>query len=303
MRMAGLSVGHRTVAALNDEGPPKRPRVRDFHQHDVTANDVCVSVQDGSARGCLRRQRSASRRLLSLEPQVLLLPKLLCAEADQLDELVSLVARAKEAKRAILVARNMRQHGLGAVRGRAGLLAALACVFASATFFGTASDANAWYHFQTIGRPGQVGMVQVVAIDDAQYSTYGPYLTLMSNWGPVVYRSSSTRGPQNVLGIYQLERWNGSGWVAIVQQRTPGYRIARGRNAVRLPRLYRSPSIQTGYFRVLWAFGWTNARTGRVLGKTLIAPNRYSDFRCATPHRPCQSSSRWIAFGRAYSAP
>jgi hypothetical protein len=193
----------------------------------------------------------------------------------------------------------MRQHRLDAVRGRAGYLALFACFIASATFLGTVSDAGAWYSLKSSGGPGRVVVPQVVSIDDGQYTTYGPYLTLMSNQGPTVYRSPLTQGPQNVLGVYQIERYETGRWVLITQQMTPLTRIPSGYRAVQLPRLYRSPRIQRGYFRVSWGIAWTNARTGRSIAGTLILPNRSSDFRCATPHRPCQSAEQWIRIGRA----
>jgi hypothetical protein len=193
----------------------------------------------------------------------------------------------------------MRQYRLGAVRGRALSLAACACVIGFVAFLGTVSNAGAWYHATSSGAPGRVLVPQVVSIDDGQYTTYGPYLTLMSNQGPTVYRSPRTRGPQNVLGIYQIARYETDRWVAVTQQVTPVSRIPTGYRAVQLPRLYRSPRIQRGYFRVSWTIAWQNARTGGPLGNTVILPSKFSDFRCATPHRPCESTEQWIRIGRA----
>jgi hypothetical protein len=192
----------------------------------------------------------------------------------------------------------MRQHRLGVVRGRV-FLTALACVIAFATFLGMVSDAGAWYHSKSSRAPGRVLVPQVVSIDEAQYTTYGPFLTLMSNQGPTVYRSPRTRGPQDVLGIYQIERYETDRWVVVTQQVTPLSRIRSGYRAVQLPRLYRSPRIQRGYFRVSWGIAWQDARTGGPLGATIILPSQLSDFRCATPHRPCESAEQWIRIGRA----
>jgi hypothetical protein len=162
-------------------------------------------------------------------------------------------------------------------------------------------EAHAWYYATAGQRPGAVSVPQVWAVDDGQYTTYGPYLTIRSNGGPVVYRSPATSGAQDVMGQYTIQYWNGSRWVNLTSQWTPAYRIPAGYRWVRLPALHRSPTTQRGHFRVVWSFAWVNANTGAALGRTAILPNTTADFRCYTTARPCQYSAHWIRTGRVYA--
>lgn len=181
----------------------------------------------------------------------------------------------------------------------AALLVILAATIASLVV--TPSRADAWTYAFVNGRAGSVSVPQVLAVDDGQYTTYGPYLTLRSHAGPTVHRSPATSGPQNVGGIYVVQQWDGSRWVEVTRQSTGTYRIPAGYNSVQLPRFHRSPRTQRGYFRVVWIFGWDNADTGAGLGNTVITPSVTSDFHCATSARPCASSAHWMRIGRTYA--
>lgn len=181
----------------------------------------------------------------------------------------------------------------------AALLVILAATIASLVV--TPSRADAWTYAFVYGRAGSVSVPQVLAVDDGQYTTYGPYLTLRSHGGPTVHRSPATSGPQNVAGIYIVQQWHGSSWVEITRQSTGTYQIPAGYNSVHLPRLHRSPSSQRGYFRIVWIFGWDDANTGAALGHTIITPSVTSDFHCATSARACAPSSHSMRIGRPYA--
>jgi hypothetical protein len=102
--------------------------------------------------------------------------------------------------------------------------------------------------------------------------------------------------------VYQVQEWTPSfGWTTVTQQVTGNYRIPRGVRAVRLPQLYRAPQVQRGYFRVVFAFSWVNARTGASLGTSGLLPNRASDHTCSTWSRPCTTADGWIRTGRLHT--
>jgi hypothetical protein len=158
--------------------------------------------------------------------------------------------------------------------------------------------AAAWKYSNNQGRPGSVTLAQVSPFEDGRFTTYGPFVSFMTFDTPYVGRSPATSGAQVVQAYYIVQRWNGSSWYQVARQDTPVYTIPAGRQGVSLPKLYRSPTIQRGYFRVLWLVGW-DAAGGGALGGTTIVPSRETDFRCQQMVRPCESSGSWVRIGRA----
>lgn len=179
------------------------------------------------------------------------------------------------------------------------VLAVLLTLLAVSTTIG-ADQAQAWTRAVSQGRPGSLNLPYVRAYDEGQYTTYGPYLAF-SSARPTVYRSPATSGAQDVMGLYTIQRWNGSSWSNVTSQRTAAYRIPAGYSYVQLPGVSRAPSTQRGYFRVVWVFAWADARSGASLGSTSIVPAHSGDLRCATTARPCSASAGWVRIGRAYA--
>jgi len=157
--------------------------------------------------------------------------------------------------------------------------------------------AAAWKYSNNRGSPGSVTVAQVSPFEDGRFTTYGPFISFMTFDTPYVARSPATSGAQSVQATYVVQRWNGSSWYIVIRQDTPVYTIPAGRQGVYLPKLYRSPTIQRGYFRVVWVVAW--AAGGASLGSTTIIPSRDTDFRCQQMVRPCAVSDSWVRLGRA----
>lgn len=179
---------------------------------------------------------------------------------------------------------------------KAVLLSALAAILLP-------SSASAWQYIATSGQPGAVSMPSVYPFEDGRYTTYGPYLMFTTFDRPYIYRSPATSGEQAVMGIYLVERWNGSQWYVASRQNTGAYTIGAGQRGVYLPRLWRSPGgnqlFNRGYFKVQLVLAW--AANGSGVGGTTLNPNRVGDLRCQNMVRPCSASAQWVRLGRTYA--
>src|SRR4051812_36982397 len=174
------------------------------------------------------------------------------------------------------------------------------CVVVAALVAGAAvaPSAGAWKYVIQKGSPGSVTVAQVVPYEDGRFTTYGPYVSFLTFDLPYVTRSPATSDAQQVQGAYILQRWNGSAWYTVISQQTPVYTIPAGRSGIYLPKLYRSPSVQRGYFRISWLVAWESPG-GSDLGSARIDPSKTSDFRCQAMVRPCAVSDSWVRLGRA----
>jgi hypothetical protein len=156
-----------------------------------------------------------------------------------------------------------------------------------------ARSVGAWYTANPFYRPGMV-YVPSVYITDVQIPNYnyGPVYTLMTDVGPLAYRSPASTGAQTVLLRVQYEKWNGTQWV--LSAHTSWTRqILAGQNSVRFPTLYIQPLEAKGAFRVTWQFLWASP-TGASLGVITVLPNTTSDHVCVTPYRTCRSNNGYF---------
>jgi hypothetical protein len=181
---------------------------------------------------------------------------------------------------------------------------ALAVMVAAFAAVALPAPAAAWEYTIANGRPGHVWVPPVYPFEDGRYTTYGPYLMFTTFDGPYVYRSPATSGDQGVMGVYLVQRWNGSQWYVASRQTTPAYTIAAGQPGVYLPRLWRSPGgnqlYNRGQFRVQFIVAWTSS-DGTSLGYTALSPNKIGDLRCRSMVRPCQATARWVRLGRTFA--
>jgi hypothetical protein len=160
-----------------------------------------------------------------------------------------------------------------------------------------AQSASAWTFSGARGRIGSVTLPAVYVDDLLMPNGYREF-TLLSNNGPLVYRSPATNGFQTVRTRYAIEKFVNGAWYRVANSPLMTRTISSGQSAVRMQALYLQPGTARGYFRVTWAFEWYNAN-GVLLADTLVLSNQSSDHTCVTPYRWCASYAGYVRTGVA----
>ena len=160
-----------------------------------------------------------------------------------------------------------------------------------------AQSASAWTFSGAAGPIGSVTLPAVHVSDLVMPSGYRAF-TLLSDGGPVVYRSSATNGYQTIRARYTVEKYVNGAWHQAVNSPLMSRTIATGQSAIRMPAMYLQPSSARGYFRVTWAFDWHNA-SGTLVATTHVVSNQVGDHTCTTPVRWCQSYAGFVRTGVA----
>jgi hypothetical protein len=163
------------------------------------------------------------------------------------------------------------------LRPRTLLLAVLAVIILFGTF--PVRHAHAWGYGGSSGKPGAAVAPQIYVAD--LYQGNVSRFTLMSDAGPIAYRSPASTGAQDVLAMYTVEWWNGSSWVILTQSGPHLQRIGATEKYTIFPSVYFQPNFNQGSFRVTWVFAWSTS-TGTQLGATMLVPNAKEDHVCLT---------------------
>ena len=158
-------------------------------------------------------------------------------------------------------------------------------------------SASAWTFSGARGQVGSVTLPVVSVADLLMPSGYRAF-TLLSNNGPVAYRSPATSGYQTVKARYTVKKFVDGAWYQATNSPLMSRTMATGQSAVRFPALYLQPGSARGYFRVTWAFDWHNAN-GSMVATTHVVSNQTSDHACVTPVRWCQSFAGYVRTGVA----
>lgn len=156
-----------------------------------------------------------------------------------------------------------------------------------------APSASAWQYSQPY-RQGTVTLPTVYVADLIQPAGNVAF-TLMSNTGPVAYRSPATTGVQTVNSRYYVQIWTTGGWANSAHSPLMTGQLNSGLSTVTFPRAYLQPLQTRGYFRVTWAFDWYS--NGSLIGSTSVVSHLTSDHVCVTQSRLCQSSAGYVRTG------
>jgi hypothetical protein len=158
-----------------------------------------------------------------------------------------------------------------------------------------ADNAYAWSVVRTVGQRGAVSIPRVSIAD--LYMPWGmTQFTLLTSYGPLVYRNPGSTGTQFVGGQYLMEKWNGSSWVVVARTQMFSRTIYTGQSSVRFPAMYMQPINARGSFRIVWIFTWMTA-SGTSLGSTRIQSSLVADHQCVTPIRLCRSYTGYFRTG------
>lgn len=176
-------------------------------------------------------------------------------------------------------------------------LVALTAAFVLGTL-GTAPPASAWTPEATAGRPGRVELPQI-QVSDVGNTASDQRLTFHASERPQVLRSPATAGSdaQDVLAVYDLERWDGSQWVRVDRQVHRG-QILPGENAIAFPMVWIQPTTDQGSYRAVFGFSWSpTADPGRVLGEQRSVSSGTADYTCGGIQRACEPRTGYIFVG------
>lgn len=158
----------------------------------------------------------------------------------------------------------------------------------------TASPASAWQYNGSVGSPGAVTATAAVNFGILNQGSANA-LTIYGDRGPTVRRSPATTGRQNVSIRYSVQVYTANGWTEVAGQ-VSSATIPAGISRIAMPAPYVIPTSGVNhYYRVLEAFAWYGAATGRLLGFTVIIPTAVSDHVCL--YRPCAAAAGYLWAG------
>ena len=160
--------------------------------------------------------------------------------------------------------------------------------------------ADAAQYSNTAGRIGSVSLHGPMIIG-SDYRTNGLYGTSIwwKAWEAGSYtvtRSPSSTALQTVIGVSEIQRWDGS-WVTI-QSRTYNGRVS-GTGTLTFPSWTWTPTQQpwrrAGY-RVVYHLAWRVTATNQLLAYTTVVPSTYADNRCRMLSLGCSQYTDGINF-------
>ncbi len=164
------------------------------------------------------------------------------------------------------------------------------------TIFTTNQAAFAWSYSATQGKVGSVILPKIL-VDDRKMPDGPTRFTLLSDKGPIVYRSPAYSGAQIFVIIYYVEQWSGAKWVKVASSSPLMGQISATQTGVQFTvQPFLQPTVAKGYFRFGALIMWFTS--GQVwLGNTNMVSNLVSDHVCVTKVRLCQSYAGYVWTG------
>ena len=160
----------------------------------------------------------------------------------------------------------------------------------------TDQAAFAWSYSATQGKAGGVALPKIF-VDDLKMPDGPTRFTLLSDKGPIVYRSPAYSGAQIFVIIYYVEQWSGAKWVKVASSSPLMGQISATQTGVQFTvQPFLQPTVAKGYFRFGALVMWFTS--GQVwLGNTIMVSNLSSDHVCVTKKRLCQSYPGYVWTG------